>query len=383
MALVLVLGAGLVGGSLARRIAGSNGLEALVCDRDAAALARLEGGAGLATRVADALDPASMDDLVTGVDAAVNALPGFLGHRALAELVARGVPAVDISFMPEDPRGLDEAARKAGVTVVTDCGLMPGLGGMLAMHLARHLDRPRSARILVGGLPVERRLPFEYKAPFSPADVIEEYVRPARLRRAGRLVTLPALSEIESIDVPGLGTLEAFVPDGLRTLLDTLPLDDLCEKTLRYPGHARAIDVLRSIGLFDERPVDLGSGPIVPRELAARLLRDAWRLRPEDDELTVMRVEVEGETRGRSRRLVASLHERRDRKGGESSMARTTGVPALVALRRLLAGRLPGPGVIPSEQLGADGALFAGMLEEMASEGVRVALTEDAADQAG
>ena len=383
MARVLVLGAGLVGRALARRIAGDADHEVVVCDRDPSALEPLAARGRIATRAADALAPETLDALTAGIDAAVNALPGALGFRALEALIARGVPVVDISFMPEDPRSLDTAARAAGVPAITDCGLMPGLGGMLAVHLAGRLDAARSARILVGGLPVERRLPFEYKAPFSPSDVIEEYVRPARIRRGGRVVVLPALSELEHVDVPGVGTLEAFLTDGLRTLLDTLPLDDLCEKTLRYPGHARTIGVLRSIGLFDERTVAVGNARIAPRDLAARLLREAWRLGPDDDELTVMRVEVAGERAGRPVVLGASLVERRDRATGESSMARTTGVPALVALRRVLDGRIARPGVLPAERLARDRELFAGMLEELATEGVRVAFDDDAKDQAG
>ncbi|GAB4226855.1 MAG: saccharopine dehydrogenase family protein [Acidobacteriota bacterium] len=382
MARVLVLGAGLVGRSLARRIAAEPRCRVTVCDRDPAALEAL-AAAGLETRAADALEPGTLDAVAAGVDAAVNALPGALGFRALAALLARRVPVVDISFMPEDPRTLDAAARAAGVPAVTDCGLMPGLGGMLAVHLAGRLDAARSARILVGGLPVERTLPFEYKAPFSPSDVIEEYVRPARIRRGGREVVRPALSGIEHVDVPGVGTLEAFLTDGLRTLLDTLPLDELCEKTLRYPGHARAVEVLRSIGLFDERPVALGETRVAPRDLAARLLRDAWRLGPDDDELTVMRVEVAGERGGRAVMLGASLVERRDRESGESSMARTTGVPALVALRRVLDGTIAEPGVLPAELIARDDARFSGMLSEMAAEGVRVAFDERDAGQAG
>src|SRR5690606_68896 len=119
----------------------------------------------------------------------------------------------------EEASALNMAAQHSGSRVVVDCGVMPGLGGMLAARFSRQFDEPQSMRILVGGLPTERNWPFEYRAPFSPADVIEEYVRPARYLVNGELVTMPALSEIELLDFPGIGTLEAFNTDGLRSIM--------------------------------------------------------------------------------------------------------------------------------------------------------------------
>src|SRR5690606_28022112 len=110
---------------------------------------------------------------------------------------------------------------------------------------AKQLEVRERLSIMVGGLPVERSWPWEYRAPFSPSDVIEEYLRPARLRIAGRTVEREALSEIELVDLPGVGTLEAFNTDGLRSLLETLDFEDMVEKTLRYPGYAEKMRVLR------------------------------------------------------------------------------------------------------------------------------------------
>ena len=100
---------------------------------------------------------------------------------------------VDISFFPEDAFGLDRLAREAGVCCLVDCGIAPGLSNLILGRMEEHLDETTSFHCLVGGLPVERTWPWEYKAPFSPGDVIEEYVRPARLRRDGVEITLPVI----------------------------------------------------------------------------------------------------------------------------------------------------------------------------------------------
>ena len=129
-----------------------------------------------------------------------------------------GKNTVDIAFFAENPFGLDELAQKNNVTAVVDCGVAPGMSNVLIGHAEQQLDRVESALIYVGGLPELREWPFEYKAGFSPIDVIEEYTRPARYVENGHVVIRPALSDPELIDFPSVGTLEAFNTDGLRTL---------------------------------------------------------------------------------------------------------------------------------------------------------------------
>src|SRR5690606_37486262 len=132
---------------------------------------------------------------------------------------------------------LDALAKEQGVTAVVDCGLAPGLGNILFGRLNEELDSIDTFLCHVGGLPVVRRKPYEYAAVFSPLDVIEEYTRPARFIENGALVVRPALSDVEKMDLPGVGTLEAFNSDGLRTLAVTMKAPNMKEKTLRYPGH--------------------------------------------------------------------------------------------------------------------------------------------------
>ena len=144
--------------------------------------------------------------------------------------------------------------RQRGVTAVVDCGVAPGLSNMMLGYHASQ-GAVSSYRCLVGGLPVKRTWPWQYKAPFSPVDVLEEYTRPARLVEGGCIVTRPALSEPELVDLDPVGTLEAFNTDGLRSLLVTMrQVPDMVEKTLRYPGHIDYIRVLRESGFLGTEP---------------------------------------------------------------------------------------------------------------------------------
>ncbi len=256
------------------------------------------------------------------------------------------------------------------MAAILDCGVMPGLGGMLGAYLARRLTRADALTIMVGGLPVARRWPLEYKAPFSPIDVIEEYTRPARFRDRGTLVTRPALSEPELIDFPGVGTLEAFNTDGLRTLLWTLDIPTMREKTLRWPGHIEKIRVLKALGFFGEQPLAIGDQRVRPLDLTARLLIDDWKLEPGEQEFTAMRVEVEG-LEG-SQRVVkrVDLLDRTDPSTGDSSMARTTGWPAIVAVRLMAEGKLAEPGARPAELLALDEPLFREFLAHLDEAGI-------------
>lgn len=346
-----VLGGGMVGGFMARRLAQAGSFDVLLCDRDSRALARAAAVPALKTRQTDLSDPNLVRQVVSEVDLVLGAAPGRLGFRVVEAVLDAGKNIVDISFFPEDAFELDALARRRGVTAVVDCGVMPGLGGMLGLHLAAQLDRADRLTILVGGLPVERRWPLEYMAPFSPSDVIEEYTRPARMRKNGALVVRPALSEPELVDFAGVGTLEAFNTDGLRTLLRTCEIPDMQEKTLRYPGHAERMRLLRDLGFFSTEAIDVDHQKVRPIDVAARLLLSAWRLEPGAPELTVMRVDVEGLKAGRREIRRCSVFDRTDPETGDSSMARTTGYPALIVARLMAEGTTLPPGVLPAETL--------------------------------
>jgi saccharopine dehydrogenase-like NADP-dependent oxidoreductase len=167
--------------------------------------------------------------------------------------------------------------------------------------------------------------------------VLEEYTRPARLRRGGEIKTMPALSEVEPIDAPEVGRLEAFNTDGLRTLLGSFDWPEMKEKTLRWPGHAKKAGLLRELGFLSPDPVGDSGTPAI--RLTEEVLRRAWRYQPGEQEFTCMRVDVGGLRGGRHVMLRGELLDYTD-SAGNMSMARTTGLPAVAAAILLVNGKL-------------------------------------------
>jgi lysine 6-dehydrogenase len=177
---VIVLGGGMIGSAMARDLSTSPGFEVEVADLRPEALARVAERAGVRTVCADLRDPEVVRGLVAGYDLVLGALPSVIGFQTLRAVLEARRDYVDISFMPENALELDELARGRGVTAIVDCGVAPGVSNMMAGFGAAQMDRCERIEIYVGGLPQERRWPFDYKAGFAPFDVIEEYTRPAR-----------------------------------------------------------------------------------------------------------------------------------------------------------------------------------------------------------
>jgi len=300
----------------------------------------------------DLSDPAVVQETVADHDLVINAVPGFMGYRTMEAILRAGKNVVDIAFFPEDPFALDALAREQGVTAVVDCGVAPGMSNLLVGHVHELLDETESVLIYVGGLPERRTWPYEYKAVFSPIDVIEEYTRPARYVENGHLVVREALSDPELLDFPRIGTLEAFNTDGLRTLATTIDAPNKKEKTLRYIGHIEKMAVLRETGFFDEGEVEIGGVAIRPIDLTARLLFPKWKLEPGEVDLTVMQIVVEGRMNGQRTRYTYDLYDRYDAATGVHSMARTTGYTATVVARMLVDGLFSDKGIIVPEWIG-------------------------------
>jgi lysine 6-dehydrogenase len=374
MAHIVVLGGGLVGRVMALDLARDKDLRLTVVDRDSATLGRV-AKEGLATKQADLSDPKAVTAAIKDADVVVGAVPGFLGFMVLRTVIEAGKPYADIAFMPEDALELDDLAKKHGVTAVVDCGVAPGLSNLLCGRGAHLLDHAETMLILVGGLPKRRVWPFEYRIVFSAVDVIEEYTRTARWVEHGKLVTKAALTDPELIDLPHVGTVEAFNTDGLRSLATTLHAPFMKEKTLRFPGHIEKMRMLRETGFFSTKPIKVGGTEVRPFDVTTKLLFDAWKLPEGDADLTVMRVEVSGTKGGKPVTYTWDLYDEYDPKTGYTSMARTTGFPNVIVARMLARGELRRPGVIPPELLGGDDRFFDTMLEGLRQRGVELKLT--------
>lgn len=367
-----VLGAGLIGKTIAYDLAGEPQFSVTAIDRDPAALAQLAAGAPVQTITADLRELVTFDTLLSDMDLVICAVPGFMGFETLRKIIAAGKPVVDISFFPEDPFELDELARAQNVTAVVDCGVAPGLGNIIAGHMQARLDQVHRYVCYVGGLPQVRTWPYAYKAVFSPRDVIEEYVRPARYVDHGVEVVRPALSDVELLDFPGVGTLEAFNTDGLRTLRHTLDAPFMIEKTLRYPGHAELMRTFRESGFFSPEPITVGGQIVSPLAVTSALLFDRWRLEPGETDLTVLQVQVEGTQAGQHVCHTFDLLDRFDQETGTTSMARTTGYTCAVVARLVADGRFARPGICPPELVGADQACYDFVMAECSARGIDV-----------
>lgn len=364
---ICVLGAGMVGGVIAQDLAGQHAVTS--ADLSEPALKRLQAK-GINAQRLDIGDPHALAGFVQPFDLVVCAVPGFMGFRTLKTLIEAGKHVADISFFPEDALQLDALAKRGGVTALVDMGVAPGMDNLILGHHDVQMQVSRF-ECLVGGLPKNPQPPFLYKAPFSPIDVIEEYTRPARLQRGGKIVTLPALSECETVEFDSVGKLEAFNTDGLRSLLKTMAhIPDMAEKTLRYPGHAALIAAFKQAGFFSEDALQISGVKVRPLDVSAKLLLNQWKLAPGEPEFTVMRVTLEGVEQGKRTRHVWDVHDQYDPATGFSSMARTTGFTCAAAANLLLAGKFREPGVHPPETVGRHAECFAYIIDYLKQRGV-------------
>ena len=314
----------------------------------------------------DLSDYSQYEDFLMPFDIVVTAVPGYMGFHTLEAVINAGKDVVDISFFPEDALQLNELAKKKNVTAITDCGVAPGFSNLILGHY-NELMRIDSFTCYVGGLPKERKPPFQYKAPFSPVDVIQEYVRPARMLEKGVVIAKPAMSDREFVEFDEIGKLEAFNTDGLRSLLTTMGhIPEMKEKTLRYPGHLDIICAMQQAGFFDPSPLRIKEVDISPLEFTSKLLLHQWKLEPGEEEFTVMKVIIKGE----GKMVQYDLLDRYDATTQTTSMARTTGYTCTAAVELIANGLFNEKGVFPPELVGKDKFCFDFVVRYLRERGV-------------
>jgi saccharopine dehydrogenase-like NADP-dependent oxidoreductase len=351
---IIVLGGGLVGGPMALDLAKDADKKVTVVDKNPEILAKFSKKSNIQTIEADLGDREKLKNILTEFDMVLNAVPGFMGYETLKTVIKSRKNVIDIAFFPEDLFTLDALAKENNVIAISDIGVAPGMSNVLIGYADYQLDETHKAIIYVGGLPKIRQWPYEYKAVFSPADVIEEYTRPARYIKDGKTVIMPALSEPELINFKGIGTLEAFNSDGLRSLAKTIKGKYMIEKTLRYPGHIELMRVLRETGFFDTKKIEINGVAISPLDFTSQLLFPKWQLGEGEEDITIMKVIVEGRKGNAIQRFEYDLLDHFDQNTGIHSMARTTGYTATMALRMVAEGLYTTRGVSAPELIGRD-----------------------------
>jgi len=366
---IAVLGAGMVGRTMAIDLASSFNVTSFDVSEESIQLLK-ERNPSIQVKQADLKDYDKYPKWLEGFDIVVTAVPGFMGFDTLKTVISCGKSVADISFFPEDVLQLDKLAKEKKVTVITDVGVAPGMSNLILGHYDEEMT-VTGFECYVGGLPKIRKKPFEYKAPFSPIDVIEEYTRPARLKENGFIVTKPALSEREYMDFEEVGTLEAFNTDGLRSLLFTMPhIPNMKEKTLRYPIHVEFVIALKQAGFFDEKEIEIDGVKISPLKFCSKILFNDWRLGTEEEELTVMKVIIEGEKDKQAKRVEFNLLDHFDTKTKTSSMSRTTGFTCTAAVHLIAKKLFTEKGVFPPELVGKNNSCFDFVIDYLKERGV-------------
>lgn len=373
---VLILGCGNIGSVAAEDFAKSmSSVEVFVADKNMVRAKEVAKAIGISNVSGIQLDASNYSELVNTLrnsDLVMGFLPGSLGYRLVEACVDMGRDLVDVSYMSENPLTLNDEAARANVTIVPDCGLAPGISNILVGHATGRLDNAQTVHIMVGGLPETPVPPLGYVITWSVESLVDEYTRKARIVKDFKIVDVEALSGLEEVEFPSVGRLEAFYTDGLRTLPHTVKnVESMWEKTLRHPGHAEKIKLLKALGFFDEKQVDVEGVSLSPRKFTVKLFSEKlWR--PEIRDVVAMRVEVSGVKNGKHVRYTYHLLDKYDENRGTTAMARTTAYPASIIAQLILRKVIREKGVVPPERLGMSEEFSHMFLDELEKRGIKI-----------
>ena len=291
----------------------------------------------------------------------------------LEEAVKQGVHLIDlVGDKPLERLAYDEKAKKKGITVIPGCGVATGIDNICVGRGVSLLDETQEAMIYVGGNPIHARLPLKYSILYAADSLLDFYERKTIILERGRIEEVRALSGIESIEFPPpFSEMECFYTDGLSSLIHTMQgriKGSLAEKTVRYPGHARAVKSLKAWGLFSREPLRVGRNEVVPREFLRTILDEKWKLGKEGD-VTLMRVVVSGKKSGQPINHIFEMVDYFDPEKQYTSMAKTTCFPASIAAQMIVAGKIIKRGVLFPENVFQD-ELFAPFVKALKDRGV-------------
>jgi lysine 6-dehydrogenase len=352
-----VLGAGMMGSAVAYDLAMTQPeAEVVLADRDlqrartsAAAIAR-----DVRPLELDVNNGADLNAALKGNNAVVSAISYNVNLPLTVAAIEAGVSLCDLGGNMDVVRAqlrLNDQARLSGVTIVPNCGLAPGLAGILAATGANAFEQLDAIRMRVGGLPQHPRPPLNYQIVFSAEGLINEYIEDAEVIRNGERSLVPSMSDLEEIIFPPpFGTLEAFNTSGGASMLPELfegRVRELDYKTIRYPGHCEKIRMLLDLGFADSEPLAFGNIVQTRRELFTDLLRK--KLDFQDKDLVLLRVTVSGTRHGHKATLAYELIDYYDEKARVTAMMRTTAFPTSVIAQMLARGDINARGVLLPE----------------------------------
>ncbi|MGH7449662.1 MAG: saccharopine dehydrogenase family protein [Longimicrobiales bacterium] len=361
---MLVMGAGLQGSACAYDLLQNTDIEEVVLadvrvDSLPPFLDRYRNDPRLRMVRVDARSEDDVRGVMTGAAACMNALPYYFNLDITRLAIEAGVHYCDLggnTAIVFDQLRMDDEAKRKDISVVPDCGLAPGMVNILAAAGIAELDEPDTVRIRVGGLPRDPQPPLNYQIVYSLHGVLDYYTTDSWVLREGEPLEVDALSEVEPVEFPApVGTLEAFhTAGGLSTMPWTYKdrLRNMEYKTLRYPGHADAVRVIRDLGLLSLDPVEVDGVLVVPRDVFIACAEPRLR-KPGGKDLVALRVEAEGKKDGGKHHVVFDLIDYRDDTTGITAMERTTGFSLsitgqLQASRKVLSGVLTPDLAVPA-----------------------------------
>ncbi|MGC8515648.1 MAG: saccharopine dehydrogenase family protein [Thermoplasmata archaeon] len=343
--MISVVGLGNIGSMIAREL--SNHVEVIAVDSDRSKVEQIPEARGIVGDLNEAAD------IIKRSEAAVVALPGQVAYPYVKKLLGWGVNVIDISYSPENPFDLDRIARSAGALYIPDCGFAPGLSNMLAYRLYRKYAADE-IEIIVGGLPENPTEPFLHSVTWSVEGLIDEYTRKASVISKNSIKSVNSLDEIGSISIEGYGDFEYFTSDGLRTLLSTVKVKNLSEKTIRVKGHLERMKFLQEMGYFSDEKV----GRTSARKISEHIF---GRFRSTGHDLCILLV----------RSGDASKHSLLTARGTESrtAMSLLTGIPAASVSRLVVEGKITGQGTVPPELITENDENYSAILQDLTKAG--------------
>jgi len=354
----LILGAGQQGRAIAFDLLRDGDNEVILADNDADLLEDVYSWLDDPRADLEPLDASNREEVravMEDADVVINALPYAFNLDVTTDAIAAGRSVVDLGGNNDVVAAqleLDAEAREAGIIVIPDCGLAPGLANILASDAVDRLSRVESVRIRVGGLPQRPQGELDYMLTFNVEGLLNEYGEPAIAVRDGDAVQVEPLMDVERLNFPDpWGELEAFnTSGGLSTLPRTLghKVENMDYKTLRYPGHAEKIRALYDQGLFSREPRETSNGTVVPRDLLAKMIENNCTY-PEAD-VVLLRITALGMKGSVPLMVRSQIIDRFDKENGITAMMRMTGYPASIIAQMIARGDVTERGVVPGER---------------------------------
>jgi lysine 6-dehydrogenase len=295
----------------------------------------------------DVTAPAAVEQVLAGVDSCLSAVPYFFNLGITRSAVRTRTHICDLGGnldIARQQHAFDAEARKAGISIIPNCGQVPGMGTTLMVYAMQLLDEPLDVYMWDGGIPQIPRPPFNYMLTFHIAGLTNEYAEPAIFLRDGKIAQVEPMTELETVQFPDpIGTLEAFVAGGGT---DTMPwtyegrLRTLQNKTLRHPGHFAQLRAFYDLGLWDLAPIQVGDVEVVPRHVFHALFEPQVSF-PDDKDLVIVRVQAVGKKDSRDAEARVELVDYFDQETGFTAMERCTGWSAAIVAGMMARGHTP------------------------------------------